>query len=319
MRNKKIIFSALSGIVIFLTLWVSWANFWWRYSVSNVDFEYKTVRAGRYEMDIPKSFELKFKGVWINGFEVVSLGKMSEASFQKMVEERKAAYQNGLDAEGITWRLLNYQETSSLKIIGKLSVRQHSTAKRRLYHVEAYTWRDGIVFRFDGSIKFKTEAEDLNRLERTAAALRAGPGPGFFFDGGHFPNVQNSEYFSVFVYDPEYDPKIRRFGIEFSASDEQRAAKDRQKPGGTSPRMRSVQIDGISGYEFRIATGTVYKTESTVINFIADIGNDAKFGAPARNIQLDLFKVDLSMNTPPYGPDEAAAIWKKLIETIHRR
>lgn len=291
--------------------------------MSDVNFEYKTVCAGRYELDIPKNFEIKIKNVWINKFTVQSLGEMSEGNFQKIVADRKSAYEAGLDVDGTTRFLLNFQERPNLKIIGTQSFRKNSTAKRRLYNIEAYTRRDDVVFRLDGFIKYKSEADDLRRLEQTAAAVRVGPGDGFCFDGGHFPNLQNYEFVSAFIYDPIYDPKIRRFGVEFSASDEQQSEKDRQKPGGVSPRIRPAEIDGVSGYEFRIVTGAPEDLRTVGIRFHADVGDNAKTGEPARSISLRLFKDvyedEASITTTSYGPSEAAAIWEKLIETIHRR
>ncbi|MFT6452426.1 MAG: hypothetical protein ACJA06_001927 [Halocynthiibacter sp.] len=318
MRRNSLFLLVLAAIVAVLLAWISWKNFWWRYTMSEASFEYRTVCVGRYNVDIPKNFDVMFTHTALNGFAIEPLGAMSDSAVRDRAEARARALEGGfVNEEGERINLLKAMNTGPLRIVASQVDLSDLGVTVESYDIEAFTHQNGAGYALTGTVLLETEEADLQRLSEAATGLQQGAGPGFCFEGGHQAQVQQREDVSAFL----HDPNLEGFGVEISITEEQHAGAERNDPGGnSSPSARPVSIAGLSGYETRYASNKPSTIgEETVIQFFASVGAAADAGAHFQSITLQLFKVAPSAEEPPYTLEAATEIWARAITSLKRR
>ncbi len=303
------------GAVVLIGVLV--ANIWSR-SLQDYFVESKTVCAGRYDLDIPATFDIRINSAGLNGFAVEPLGRMDRDAFEATVDARRRALQNGItDLAGETIRLRWSRDSADVRILAVDVDFDVPGIVRSGYRIEAYRWINEQVFKLDGRIVGARESRDLTNLMDVAAGLRVGDGPGFCFDGGRYPDVLPTQGVSAFI----HDPALTGYGLRLSIYEGTSAPSDIADPAGTrSLRAKRRQIAGHRGYEVQIVTrGETGYDNREVLKFLAFAGKAGRRGEPFVKISATLFKNAASADAPPYDVEMSRALWDLVLTSLRTR
>lgn len=317
-RSAVIVSLAVAGLLSIALSHVSRSSFWRKYMMDETTLAFKTICVGRYEFEIPRTFNATFESVELNGFAVTRFSVISEAEMNSLAADRQSSLKTGIRDEALgetsVLRWARYENGATL-----LAADQSYDlpgVEVEGYTIEAYVFRGGSGFRLDGFVSFDRENQRLEQLRAVLTGLQSGEGQGFCLDGAHYRNELSTGTATIILQDPSVD----RYSLTVSASAGLHAPASMSGESSTSPVARPREIAGEPGFETRMVADKASLNEYDVmIRFSARAGDAAREGHPYSAVSLRLAKDAADADAPPYDIATSVQIWEKALSSMKRR
>lgn len=288
--------------------------------MTEMDFETRTWCVGRYLVDMPVEFEMRFTSSGIGNstsVEVFPLGPGTEEDLKRIVQDRVAALRAGIYEGGYDQRLVYEHLSGNVHIVAReVFFPGDPDYDDGGYDVEGYFPSEGKLFRVDAGVLREKESAILSELLQVAASTypRANneipEGEGFCLDGAFVKLPIGDELAKVSFKDPSAPDY---FGLSISLGDK-RSASRIHKVNNWGALGRSRQVAGQNGVEIRLIGES-----DQLVKFKYSGGENAQVGDPYTSIGATLFKNSQPVDAPPYGVDKMHAIWNLMLNSVRRR
>jgi len=284
-------------------------------------FETRTWCIGRFLVDLPVQFEMRFAENSFDRVKVTALGSGSRDDLKLIVQSRIAELQKKVEINGDEQEFVNDYTEDQMHIVVRKRVYYNPENDLGYFDEEAYFLSDGHMFMSEVSVSPKRVTSDHAALIRVSQAVRPRA-------NDEIPTGVGACIEDAFVALP---PTNESINTNFRAKDAEEFSLSLKflhrvhspkalpiKPYAKFPyeRRAVAEYDGYEHYAvyFRQAVG-----ETSYLHHKYIGGKSIPKGGDGLEIRVDLSKYMGEPNDPPYDEATSRTVWNGVLNSIRER